>query len=46
MPPAPTDPELAAIVAAWDGLPTAIKAGIVALVKAGAGVAGAYPRGR
>ena len=46
MPPAPLDPELAAVVAAWAGLPAAIKDGIVAMVKAGAGGAGAYPRGR
>jgi len=33
--PAPEDnPELAAVVAAWPGLPEAIKAGIVAMVKA------------
>jgi hypothetical protein len=29
-----TDPDLARIVAAWPGLPEAIKAGIVAMVKA------------
>ena len=30
----PTDPELAAIAAAWPDLPPAIRAGIVAMVKA------------
>jgi hypothetical protein len=30
----PADPELAAVVAAWADLPAALKAGIVALVKA------------
>jgi hypothetical protein len=30
----PTDPELAALVAAWADLPPAIRAGIVAMVKA------------
>ena len=34
-PEAPTDPDLAAVVAAWADLPTAIRAGIVAMVKAG-----------
>lgn len=34
-PDAPTDPELAAVVTAWPDLPPAIRAGIVALVKAG-----------
>lgn len=34
-PPAkPTDPELAAVVAAWADLPPPIRAGVVALVKA------------
>jgi hypothetical protein len=33
-PPKPTDPELAAVVAAWPDLPPAIRAGVVALVKA------------
>jgi hypothetical protein len=33
-PPKPTDPELAAVVAAWPDLPPAIRAGIVAMVKA------------
>ena len=33
----PTDPELAAVVAAWDQLPEAVRAGIVAMVKAAAG---------
>jgi len=32
--PTPTDPDLAAVVAAWPELPEAIKAGIVAMVKA------------
>jgi hypothetical protein len=35
----PTDPELAAVVAAWPDLPPAIRAGVLALVKA-AGAAG------
>ncbi|GIK17963.1 MAG: hypothetical protein BroJett004_01270 [Planctomycetota bacterium] len=30
----PTDPELAAVVAAWPDLPPAIRAGVLALVKA------------
>jgi len=35
-PPAtPTDPELAAVFAAWADLPPAIRAGVVALVRAG-----------
>jgi hypothetical protein len=29
-----TDPDLAAVVAAWDRLPEAVRAGIVAMVKA------------
>jgi len=33
----PTDPELVAVVAAWPDLPPAIRAGVLALVKA------AYP---
>jgi len=34
-PPAkPTDPELAAVVAAWPDLPPALRAGIVAMLKA------------
>jgi hypothetical protein len=32
-----TDPDLAAVVAAWPELPEAIKAGILAMVKAAAG---------
>lgn len=32
----PTDPELAAVVAAWPALPPAIRAGVVALVRAAA----------
>lgn len=37
-PPAkPTDPELAAVVAAWTDLPPAVRAGIVAMVRAAAG---------
>jgi len=41
-PPKPTDPELAAVAAAWPDLPPAIRAGIVAMVKAagGGGVTG------
>ena len=31
---APVDPDLAAITAAWPGLPAALKAGIVAMVNA------------
>jgi hypothetical protein len=38
-PPKPTDPELTAVVAAWPDLPPAIRAGVVALVKA-AGLGG------
>jgi len=34
-PPTPSDPELASIIAAWGDLPPAIRAGVVALVKAG-----------
>jgi len=30
----PTDPDLAALIAAWPNLPSAVKAGIVAMVKA------------
>jgi hypothetical protein len=30
----PIDPDLAAVVEAWAGLPTAIKAGILAMVRA------------
>jgi hypothetical protein len=30
----PADPELAAVVSAWAGLPEAVRAGIVAMVKA------------
>jgi hypothetical protein len=30
----PDDPDLAAVVAAWDRLPDAVRAGIVAMVKA------------
>ncbi len=33
-PEAPADPELAAVVAAWPDLPPAIRAGVLALVKA------------
>ena len=32
--PAPTDPDLSAVVSAWAQLPSALKAGIVAMVKA------------
>lgn len=35
VPAKPTDPELAAVVAAWPGLPPAIRAGVIALVNAG-----------
>ena len=35
----PTDPELAAVVAAWPDLPPAIRAGVLALVKAAGGAA-------
>jgi hypothetical protein len=31
----PTDPDLSAVVAAWPTLPPAIRAGVLALVKAG-----------
>jgi hypothetical protein len=33
-PEAPADPDLAALVSAWSDLPPAVRAGIVALVKA------------
>lgn len=33
----PTDPELAAVVAAWPDLPPAIRAGVLALVRAAGG---------
>ncbi len=36
-PDAPTDPELAAVVAAWSALPAAVRAGIVAMVRAAGG---------
>ncbi|MFN5946518.1 MAG: hypothetical protein ACK5Q4_14410 [Phycisphaerae bacterium] len=32
----PTDPDLAAIIAAWPTLPAAMRAGVVAMVKAAA----------
>lgn len=32
--PPPTDPELAAVVAAWGDLPPAIRAGVLAMVRA------------
>ncbi|MBX3359908.1 MAG: hypothetical protein KF912_08010 [Phycisphaeraceae bacterium] len=35
VPAKPTDPELAAVVAAWPDLPPAIRAGVLALVNAG-----------
>lgn len=38
-PATPTDPDLAAVVAAWSDLPPAIRAGVVALVKAGTPIA-------
>ncbi len=34
----PTDPDLAALIDAWPTLPRAVKAGIVAMVKAAGGV--------
>jgi hypothetical protein len=34
LPAAPTDPDLAAVVEAWPELPDALKAGILAMVKA------------
>jgi len=37
----PTDPDLAAVVAVWPDLPPALRAGIVAMVKAAAGQRGA-----
>jgi hypothetical protein len=33
----PVDPDLAAVIDAWDRLPEAVKAGIVAMVKAALG---------
>ena len=36
-PPTPTDPDLSAVVNAWVKLPNALKAGIVAMVKAADG---------
>ncbi|MBL9032754.1 MAG: hypothetical protein JNM80_13755 [Phycisphaerae bacterium] len=36
-PATPTDPELAAVVAVWSDLPPAIRAGVLALVKAAKG---------
>ena len=33
----PADPDLAAVVAAWDRLPEAVRAGIVAMVRAAGG---------
>jgi hypothetical protein len=36
-----TDPDLAAVAAAWPTLPDALRAGIVAMVKAAAGTGGA-----
>ena len=36
-PPVPTDPDLEAVVSAWSKLPSALKAGIVAMVKAADG---------
>jgi hypothetical protein len=32
-----TDPDLAAVIDAWDRLPEAVRAGIVAMVKAASG---------
>ncbi len=39
-PEAPTDPELVAVVAAWSDLPAAVRAGIVAMVRAAGGKSG------
>ena len=36
-PPVPADEDLAAVVGAWPDLPAAVKAGIVAMVKASGG---------
>jgi hypothetical protein len=33
----PADPDLAAVISAWDRLPEAVRAGIVAMVKAASG---------
>jgi hypothetical protein len=33
----PTDPDLAAVIEAWDRLPAAVRAGIVAMVRAASG---------
>jgi len=33
LPPTPTDPELAAVLAAWPTLPPAIRAGMLAMVR-------------
>jgi hypothetical protein len=35
--PTPSDPDLAAVIAAWPALPEPIKAGIVAMIKAALG---------
>lgn len=40
---AANDPDLAALVLAWPSLPAAVKAGIVAMVKAAAGTQGGKP---
>jgi hypothetical protein len=36
-PPAKSDPDLATVIAAWGGLSTAIRAGILAMVRAAGG---------
>jgi hypothetical protein len=40
---APAAPDLSAVLSAWNGLPDALKAGIVAMVKAAAPVKEAKP---
>lgn len=37
-PPTPADPDLAAVIAAWPDLPPAVRAGVVAMVRAAGGV--------
>jgi len=43
-PATPADPDLSAVVAAWPDLPPAIRAGVVALVKAGTPAPAADPK--